>query len=147
MAVTFFGHRDCLDSIKPELFQTIKEQIKNGETRFYVGTHGKFDTMALSCLRVLKQEYASIQYAVVLAYLPDHSGLYLTCETIFPEGIEAVPKCFAIDYRNRWMLDHADTVIAYVSRLYGGAAKYVGKATNQRKIVINLANNTLFQSS
>ena len=138
MAVTFFGHRDCPTSIKPTLFQTIKEEIERGTNHFYIGNHGNFDTMALSCLRELKQTYSDIQYAVVLAYLPYDSEPYLPGETILPEGIEIVPKRFAIDYRNRWMLDHADTVITYVLRPYGGAAKYVEKANHKNKTVINL---------
>ena len=122
------------------LFETIKNQIKKGTTQFYVGTHGNFDAMVLSCLRSLKQEYSEIRYAIVLAYLPDDAGIYLPDETIFPEGIERVPKRYAIDYRNRWM-DNADTVIAYVARSYGGAAKYMARAINRGRKVINLADD------
>ena len=147
MTCTFFGHRDCSNTIKSKLFEAIKHQIQQGTLKFYVGNHGNFDAMVLSCLRALKQEYPEIQYAVVLAYLPKDSVLYRPDETIFPEGIETIQKRFAIDYRNRWMLEHAHTVIAYVIRSYGGAAKYVERATNQKKTVINLFNNTLFQSS
>ena len=139
MTAAFFGHRTCPASIKPMLFQAIKGEIERGTSRFYIGNHGDFDAMALSCLQELKQTYSEIQYAVVLAYLPKDSELYLPGETIFPEGIEIVPKRFAIDYRNRWMLDRADTVIAYILCPYGGAAKYVEKANNKNKPVINLA--------
>ena len=141
MACTFFGHHDCSNSIRQRLFEAIKNQIKQGTTQFYVGTHGNFDAMALSCLRSLKQEYPEIRYAAVLAYLPDDAGIFLPEETIFPEGIETIPKRYAIDYRNRWMIEHADTVVAYVARSYGGAAKYVARATNLEKRVINLADD------
>ena len=143
MTVAFFGHKDCPDSIKPKLLETIKSQIRQGALQFYVGNYGNFDAMALSCLRILKQEYTEIRYAIVLAYLPGNSKAYLPEETLFPDGIESAPKRFAIDYCNRWMLDHANTIIAYVSRSYGGAAKYVEKANNKNKTVINLAENEL----
>ena len=131
MICTFFGHKDCSNSIKPKLIKIIKEQIKLGTTCFYVGNHGNFDTLALSCLRELKKEYKELCYSVVLAYLPTDSNAYLQEETIFPEGIEQIPKRFAIDFRNRWLINHADTVITYVSHSWGGAAKYTKKAKNK----------------
>lgn len=61
-------------------------------------------------------------------------------DTIFPEGLELVPRRFAITHRNRWMVDQADYVVAYVDHNYGGAAqtlKYAkGKGTKQ---ILNLA--------
>lgn len=141
MICAFFGHHDCPDSIKPRLFEAIKKQIEQGTRCFYVGNHGKFDTMVLSCLRMLKSDYAGIRYAVVLAYLPTDPNAYLPDETIFPEGIESVPKRFAIDFRNRWMANRSDTVISYISRSWGGAAKYVKKARNRGATIINLAEN------
>lgn len=139
MICAFFGHRDCPDSIKSKLFETIKSQIEQGTTQFYVGNNGKFDAMVLSCLRELKKEYPEIHYTVVLAYIPKNSGIYQPEETIIPEGIEFVPKRFAIDFRNRNMVEKSDTVIAYVSRSVGGAAKYLKKAKNKGAKIINLA--------
>ena len=57
MVCTFFGHHDCSNTNEPRLLEAIKNQIKQGTTQFYVGTHGNFDRMALSCLRSLKQKY------------------------------------------------------------------------------------------
>ena len=138
MVCTFFGHRDCPDSVKPQLLEAIKKQIAQGTTQFYVGNHGSFDRMALSCLRSLKQEQAGFSYAVVLAYLPSDPTAYLPEETIFPEGIEFVPKRFAIGFRNRWMVAAADCVISYVTHSWGGAAKYAKRAERKGAIVINL---------
>lgn len=135
---TFFGHRDCPDSIKPKLLEAIKTKIAEGVTDFYVGNHGNFDSLVLSCLRELKKEYPEIHYAVVFAYLPTEHDTYNSDETILPEGIETVPKRFAIDFRNRWMLDHADTVIVYTTHSWGGAAKYVEKAMQKGKTVVRI---------
>ena len=140
MNSVFFGHRDCPDSLRPRLLEIIKAQIKRGVLRFYVGNHGNFDRMALSCLRELKRIYPEISYAVVLAYLPTNPTVYQPNETVLPEEIESVPRRYAIDFRNRWMINHADLVVAYVTRSFGGAAKYVKKAENKGATIINLAN-------
>lgn len=139
MVCSFFGHRDCPGFIKSKLFEAIEKQIKDGTTQFYVGNHGNFDAMVLSCLRRLKHDHAEIHDAVVLAYLPTDPAAYLPGETVFPEGIEQVPRRFAINFRNRWMIDCADTVICYFFRSWGGTAKNVGTARKKGAIILNLA--------
>ena len=49
-----------------------------------------------------------------------------------------VPPRFAIDYRNKWMIDHSD-VITYVRRSFGGAAKSKTLAAKKNKTVIELS--------
>ena len=85
MICTFFGHRDCPDSLKPEIFEKIKEQINEGTTEFYVGNNGNFDALTLSCLRELKKDYPIINYTVVLAYIPAKFDIYFPNETLLPE--------------------------------------------------------------
>ena len=84
-----------------------------------------------------------IRYAVVYAYLPTYphpspdEALPYT-HTLLPDGIEKKPRRFAISYRNRWMVEHSDYVIAYV--LYrGGAMQFVELAQQKGKTVLNLA--------
>ena len=68
---TFFGHRDCPETIKPKLRSTIIDLIENHNVdMFYVGNQGQFDAMVRSALKKLKQEYPHIDYAVVL--VDDH---------------------------------------------------------------------------
>ena len=138
-ACTFFGHRDCPDSVKPELLAAIENLITEKHVKtFYVGNHGNFDRLAVSLLRDLAILHPEIKYYVVLAYLPTkaYSESY---ESIFPEGIEEVPKCFAIDFRNRWMIEKSDYVITYVTRSFGGAAKARSYAEKHRKHVIDIS--------
>ena len=70
MAVcTFFGHRDCPETIKPYLREVLTHLIINQEVdTFYVGNQGQFDGIVRSVLRELEQVYPEIHYAVVLAY-------------------------------------------------------------------------------
>lgn len=105
--------------------------------------------MVKSVIRELCNVYPQIRYNVVLAYLPkkrDEVDTRDFSDTIFPEGIEAVHKRYAISWRNNWMLKRADHVICYVNHSWGGAAQFVEKSVKQGKIVINLADtneNTL----
>ena len=137
--VTFFGHRDTPKEIEPALRLTLIDLIENkNATVFYVGNHGNFDAMVRRQLEDLSQTYP-ITYSVVLAYLPTEKNKYdnLT-NTIYPEGLENVPKRFAISYRNKWMIQQADTVVSYVIRTYGGAAQFKELAERLDKTVFEL---------
>ena len=59
-------------------------------------------------------------------------------DTMLPEGIETVPKRYAISWRNKWMIDHADYVVTYLVRLQGGAAKFVALAQKRKKQIRSL---------
>ena len=139
MICTFFGHRDTPPEIKTLLRQVISDLIeKQGVNRFYVGNQGNFDTMARSLLAEFEQSHG-ISYEIVLAYLPrQENPLCDTDHTLLPEGIESVPPRFAIEYRNKWMIDHSDLVVTYITRSFGGAAKFRDLATKKGKIVIDL---------
>ena len=140
MTVTFFGHKDTPKEIEPTLRATLVDLIENhGATEFYVGNNGNFDTMVRRQLENLSQTYP-ITYNVVLAYLPTKKSEYDDyTNTIYPEGIETVPKRFAISYRNKWMLEQSDIVITYVAGTYGGAWQFKAMAERQGKKVIELS--------
>lgn len=132
---TFFGHSDSPDSVRSMIKETIACQLMdNPNTSFLVGNHGNFDRMVLSVLKELEKELPVLDYSVVLAYLPeDKAKLPAAPEhTLYPEGIETVPKRFTIAWRNKWMVGESDVVICYISRWYGGAAKYVEMAQQIR---------------
>ena len=141
MAVcTFFGHRDCPETIEPRLREVLTDLIINQEVdTFYVGNQGRFDGIVRSVLRELEQAYPEIHYAVVLAYLPGKTNENDDfSDTIFPEGIEAVHPRYAIEWRNRWMLQRADFVVTYIAHPWGGVAKFAEKAKREEKTVLNL---------
>lgn len=137
---TFFGHRDCPETIKPRLREVLTDLIINQEVdTFYVGNQGRFDGIVRSVLRELEQTYPEIHYAVALAYLPGKKNEYDDfSDTMLPEGIEAVHPRYAIEWRNRWMLQRADFVVTHIAHPWGGAAKFAEKAKREGKTVINL---------
>ncbi len=139
MVCTFFGHKDAPKEIEPTLRSTLIDLIENKNvTVFYVGNNGNFDTMVRRQLEDLSQTYP-ITYSVVLAYLPTEKNKYdkLT-NTIYPEGLETVPKRFAIPWRNKWMIQQSDVVVTYVTHNFGGAAQFKEMAEKQNKTIINL---------
>ena len=141
MAVcTFFGHRECPDTIKPKLREILVDLIVNHSVdMFYVGNQGQFDVIVRSTLRELQKEYPQVDYAVVLAYMPGERNDYDDySDTMLPEGIESVHPRYAISWRNEWLLKESDYVVTYITHSWGGAAQYATKAKKQGKMVINL---------
>ena len=142
-ACTFFGHRDCPSSIKEKLHEKIERLISHHRVNtFYVGTHGNFDRMAYATLVELRKRYQHIKIYRVLAYMPKLSDIAqdrsVLDDTILPEGIEKVHPRYAIVYRNNWMIDHSDYVIAYVTHTFGGAYQAVERAKKKGKITIQI---------
>ena len=136
---TFFGHRDAADKIKPVLRETVISVIEEGVLQFYVGAQGRFDGMVRAVLKELAEQYP-IRYEVVLAYPPE-PGRYECPEgfpTLFPEGQEKVLLRFAIDRRNRWMVEQSDVVVSYTDKTYGGAVKYTMLAKKKGKTIIKI---------
>ena len=140
MTCTFFGHRDTPSTVKPLLRQVIIELIEQRDvTRFYVGNQGNFDAMARCLLAELAQTYP-IHYDVVLAYLQRENDPSIDgSHTILPDGFEAVPPRFAIDHRNRWMIDQSEFVVTYVRGSIGGAAKCKALAERKGKKVLEIS--------
>ncbi len=138
---TFFGHRECPESIRTILYDTLETLIMDqGADLFYVGDQGQFDAYARSALRALSKKYPHIHYAVVLAYMPGADrGYEEHSDTMLPEGIEMVHPRSAICWRNDWMLRRADIVLTYVAHTWGGAYKFSEKAVKQGKWIIPLA--------
>ena len=136
----FFGHRDVTHDIRAKL-QFIIEQLITEEQiyNFYVGHQGQFDSMVYSILKELKVKYPHIRYTVVLAYMPDeHIKEVYGEDTLYPDGLETVPRRFAISKRNDWMIQHSGYAVCYVHKITGGAAKFREKAEKKGLRIINI---------
>ena len=136
----FFGHRDVTHDIRAKL-QFIIEQLITEEQiyNFYVGHQGQFDSMVYSILKELKVKYPHIRYTVVLAYMPDeHIKEVYGEDTLYPDGLETVPRRFAISKRNDWMIQHSGYAVCYVHKITGGAAKFRDKAEKKGLRVIDV---------
>lgn len=144
MTTAFFGHGNAPSDLEPRIEQAVIQLMEENENiAFLVGTHGRFDAMARSVLKRLAPQYPNMKYRIVLAYMPikkeDEVDRFEGLPTMLPEGIENVPKKYAISYRNDFMVKECDTVICYITHDWGGAAQFVEKARRKGKLIINLA--------
>lgn len=140
---TFFGDKRADRETFESLLQAMRDAIEQENIRnFYVGDRGAFDGMVITALRILKQEHPEITYAIVLYAEPvDQEELspQFSEESFLPEELRAVPLAYAIDYRNRWMAQHADMVICYLHKEVGEAARGVRFAKRRSLKIRNLA--------
>ena len=136
----FFGHREVIHTIRDKLTAIIERLItEDGVTEFYVGNQGQFDSMVYSVLKELKAKYPNIRYTVVLAYMPDeHIKEVYGEDTLIPDGLESVPKKFAISKRNDWMIQQSDFAVCYVHKITGVAAKFREKAEKKGLQIIDV---------
>ena len=143
LTCVFCGHRHVPETLYEEVYQIVEKLIcQYGVTQFYCGAKGEFDWLAARAVYALKKSYTHICSYKILAYLPeklqqDSSGYF--DGTIFPEGLEMVPKRFAMIYRNRWMALQADYIVGYV-KTSGGAKTMLDYAAKKgHAYLINLA--------
>ena len=143
MTTAFFGHRDTPYTIKEDLEQVISNLIKKENVKhFLVGNEGNFDHLVQGVLKEFSEKDTTINYSVVLAYLPKKTTAPSIEQTIYPEGLETVPQRFAISKRNAWMLEKADIVIVYVTTPFGNSFQLMNRAKKKGKKVINMADFT-----
>lgn len=136
----FIGHRDAPAGLLPQVQAAVEGLIvREGVTDFYVGSRGSFDRLAAAAVRELRATYPQIRLYLVLAYLPAKG----TGEappgftgTVFPEGLESVPRRFAIQRANRAMVDACDFLVAYAPYAAGNARKVLDYARRRGRIRI-----------
>lgn len=148
MIITFIGHSslgqnlDLDNKIKFEILKNIRE---NEKVFFYCGGYGDFDELCRRVCRNLQKENKNFEVVFVTPYITPSqqkkiedyllNGIYDS--VVYPE-LENTPMRFAITNRNKWMIERADLIIAYVEYEYGGAYKAFKYAYKKGKIVINL---------
>ncbi len=142
----FVGHSDVGENIYPALLETVERHITEyGVTEFRVGNYGGFDRMAARAVRAAKERHPGITLYLALPYLPDLGRPLPDMEgfdsSIYPEGLETVPRRLTIPRLNRMMVKRADYVIAYVTHSWGGAAKTLEYAkTRERRGELTITN-------
>ena len=143
MIVTFCGHREIAQTTEVEewLQTVIHGLIEQGATTFYLGGYGAFDGLAASVLRKEKKNHPWIERILVLAYLNGRQDAVGYDGSVYPE-LEKIPRRFAILHRNRWMVQSADVVVAYVLHDWGGAATTLRYAKQKRKRIISYSERT-----
>ena len=135
--VTFCGHREVQEPEKVQkwLYETVSGLILEGADVFYLGGYGGFDRMALTVVNKAKEAHPGVRAILVLPYLDRSLDLDAYDGSVYPP-LEKVPRRYAISRRNRWMVDQADVVVAYVIHEWGGAATTLRYAEAKKKTII-----------
>lgn len=114
----FIGHRDAPAEIYPALYAAIEDHIVHyGVREFIVGHYGSFDRLAASAVKAAKRIYLDVKLTLLLPYHPAEKSIPTPAGfdgTLYPPGMESVPRRAAIVRANRYMVDHVDYLIAYV---------------------------------
>ncbi len=116
------------ENIYPELAQTMEQLIEQGVTDFYVGHYGNFDHLAARAVIAAKQRHPEVRLTMLLPYHPAEREVILPSgfdSSLYPPGMENVPRRFAIARANRWMVEHCTHLVAYVTHPASNAGKVV----------------------
>lgn len=138
----FIGHRDTPEHVYPALEQAVEQLITQGVTDFYVGNQGSFDRMAARAVIAAKQHHPQVRLTMLLAYHPGERPVTLPPAfdgSLYPPGMENVPRRFAIPRANRWMVEHCTHLVAYVTHPASNAGKVVEWGRKMGKEVRSLA--------
>lgn len=137
MYATFCGHRnvDHPEQVAQWLHQVVTALIEEGNEQFYLGGYGEFDQMAAREVRFQKQRHPQVRSILVTPYLSRKIPAGLYDETVYPP-LETVPPKLAILRRNQWVVEHAETVVAYVLYDWGGAAAALQYAEKKKKRIL-----------
>ena len=138
-ACFFIGHRDAPESIHDRLLQAVERHISEyGVTDFVVGRYGNFDRLAALAVMEAKQHHHDVSLTLLMPYyradanpLPDGFD-----GSLFPDGLETVPKRAVILRANLYMIHHCDYLIAYDSGYIGNTRKLVADARKIESLYI-----------
>ena len=149
MVITFCGHMQFTPTTEyiNAILNFLSEKVGDKSADVYLGGYGAFDLFAYDCCKKYKERNANLSLWYITPYMPSQNKQQYFCTQgkrydgiIYPE-IEGKPKKFAISYRNQWMVDRSDYVIAYVVHGYGGAHATYQYAKKKGKEVLNLGEN------
>lgn len=112
----FIGNRYAPSSVKEGLAEAVEQHITEyGVTEFTVGRYGNFDNMAIEVLKKAKKQHNNIKLYLLVPYafnqkIETPEDFY---GTLYPEGLEKVPKPYAIVQANRYMVQNSNYLITY----------------------------------
>lgn len=136
----FIGHREANERLLPELMSVVERLIVEEQVScFYVGGYGGFDRIAASAVKWSKQCHPEITLMLVLPYPPAERPVetpYGFDGTYYPEGIEKVPRRFAIVKANEIMVNTSDWLVAFVRHGVSNSQKILEYAQRRGTIRI-----------
>lgn len=129
-----FGHADCPDTMLPKIEKAIEKCYSEGVTAFYVGSRGRFDSLAAAAVRNTKQRHTDISMYLLLAYHPSERPVELWggFDGSYYPPLENTPRQFTIVKANQYMVDTTDFLICYVKH-FGNTRSLLEFAHRRRR--------------
>ncbi len=146
MIITFCGHADFCEQSKymQKVLDLLQEKVGDNKAEFFLGGYGRFDSFAFRCCKLYKQTHPNVSLVFIMPYITEEyqknhfEDIKSEYDYIIYPEIENKPPRFAIIERNKYMVEKADCVIAYVERTFGGAWITYQYAKRKRKEIFNI---------
>ena len=140
MTVTFCGHSQYVGTGEDEqkILSLLSQLVGDRPAELFLGGYGAFDDFARKCGRKYQKEHSNTKLVFVTPYINKSCEENMYDKIIYPP-IEDKPPKFAISYRNKWMIERADIVIAYITHAWGGAYQTYKHAKNSKKYIYNVS--------
>lgn len=123
----FIGHRETSEEIYLRLYAAVEKHIVRYDVKeFIVGQYGEFDRLAAQAVKAAKGSYPEVTLTLLVPYHPQERAILMPDgfdSTLYPSGMEKAPRRIAIVRANRYMVDHADYLIAYAWHSASNAMK------------------------
>ena len=146
MIVTFCGHA-CFhktEEYERKMLGFLEEKVGSQAADMYLGGYGAFDSFAYDCCKKYQETHPKVSLLFITPYMTVkyqknqlHYKQMIYDGIIYPE-IENKPTKFAIFYRNKWMMEKADYVVAYVEHDWGRAYAIYKYAKRMGKVIFNI---------
>lgn len=135
-----FGHRDAPEQLLPAIEAAVERcAAERGVTEFIVGHYGRFDRLAAVAIQRVRAR-RRIVLTLLLPYLPTRPLSPEFDGSLYPEGMERVPRRLAIVRANRYAVDHCDALIVYAAHP-GNSARLLDYARSRKVHIVNLADS------
>ena len=145
MIIAFCGHSNYVENSGDEekIIRILTSRAENSN-EFFLGEYGGFDNFAYKCATKFKKTHMDSKLIFVTPYIYEQYRKKSTDYEkrfdliLYPE-LENVPPKYAISRRNKWMVEKADIIIAYITHRYGGAYAMYSYAKSKNKEIYNIA--------
>ncbi len=147
MIVAFCGHSSYAKTEADEkrVLEILEHILENDTIEFFLGGYGEFDNFAYKCAQKFKKTHPHAKLIFVTPYIPAQTSQSHIeynknrFDLILYPNLEHIPPRYAISHRNKWMVEQADIVIAYITHRFGGAYTMYRHAKQKNKKIYNIA--------
>ena len=140
MPCFFVGENDVPQSVAEKLTAEVERHVcRLGVTDFVVGQNGTFDRMAAEAVARVRERYPEVTLGVLIAYHPAESAARISVDcdyTVYPPGMEYIPKRLAVVRANRYMIENSERLIAYAWKQGSDARKLLEYAYERKGLVV-----------